>query len=590
MKTSRVLCVLSAFACLAGCAKPADTPVSTAASEPTYPSVQVVTWSDFHSSIYEANTDDGKALGGLPVFMAAVEKLRGDGLSLVLDAGDMFQGAMPFNEAKGLGMIEMMNALHIDAATFGNHEFDYGHGVKYPDSARGALREAVEASNFPWVNANVVSTVENDDSWSFSNLSPYVILQKGPYRIAVVGVLAIETPIATIAANVEGLEFKPVAAALTEVIPKVVAENPDFIVVEAHVTGTPEPLPEDGNVPMTNANITGEIAEIAALPEDIRKHIGLVLAGHSHKSFIVFDGDLTIVENYSAGREITTMTLVGDDKGLHLDRSSIKKHELRHERIDAACGETPKPLAEMKVGDMTLTPSQRGRDIVTKYEGLMKNNRCEVVGCTSDYINRNYDGECPLGNLVADAIRSYYPEADIAIQNAGGVRIDVPKGDIYRETLNALMPFENYLYLVDMTGEDVLRALKVSSTAKHGATKVSGIHYAFEPNCTNPADINGDGTIESWENNCLCDGVTVNGKPLKVKSHYKVAVSDFIYKGGDSHAGVFEHSKVLNEGPVMKDAILDYVKKQDACFTAEGLSPKDAPRIEARSCGGKFSK
>ena len=49
-------------------------------------------------------------------------------------------------------------------------------------------------------------------------------------------------------------------------------------------------------------------------------------------------------------------------------------------------------------------------------------------------------------------------------------------------------------------------------------------------------------------------------------------MSDFIYKGGDSHAGVFEHSKVLNEGPVMKDAILDYVKKQDACFTAEGLN------------------
>jgi hypothetical protein len=141
-----------------------------------------------------------------------------------------------------------------------------------------------------------------------------------------------------------------------------------------------------------------------------------------------------------------------------------------------------------------------------------------------------------------------------------------------------------------MTGEDVLRALKVSSTAKHGATKVSGIHYAFEPNCKNPEDINGDGTVEAWENNCLCAGVTVNGKPIDPKAHYKAAVSDFIYKGGDSHAGVFEHSSVLNEGPIMKNAILEYVKKQDACFTVEGLSPKGAPRIEAISCGGKFSK
>ena len=70
--------------------------------------VRIISWSDFHSSIYETPTKDGAALGGLPVFMAAVEHIRGDGLSLLVDGGDMFQGAMPFNEAKGMGMMPSM--------------------------------------------------------------------------------------------------------------------------------------------------------------------------------------------------------------------------------------------------------------------------------------------------------------------------------------------------------------------------------------------------------------------------------------------------------------------------------------------------
>ena len=588
----RFIKYLPAFALMvAGCA--GSTQTNTAASDQKYPSIEVVTWSDFHSTIYEAPLDDGTALGGIPVFMAAVEKLRGDGLSLVLDAGDMFQGAMPFNEAKGQGMIEMMNELHIDAATYGNHEFDYGPGKKYPDRARGAMREAVENSAFPWVNANVVATADNKDPWPLDNQKPYVILQKGPYKIAVVGVLAVETPIATIAANVEGLEFKPVADTLSEVIPKVVSEEkPDFIVVEAHVTGTPNPVPEDGSVPVSvaDANFDGEIADIIALPDDIKKHIGLVLAGHSHKSFIAFDKDMTIVENLSAGRELTTMTLVADDKGLHLDRNSIKKHTLKHEPLDAACGETPKELKEMQVGDMTLMPSAKGREIVTKYENLMTNSRCEVLGCMAESMPRNYDGECPLSNLVTDATKAFFPNTDVSIQNSGGIRIDMPKGDIYRETLNSLMPFENYLYLVDMPGSDLLKVLQVGSTGKHGPTKVSGVTYAFEPGCKNPLDINGDGKTEDWENNCLCEGVMVNGKPLDKKKHYKVAVSDFMFKGGDSMGGAFNESTVVEQGPLMKEVIMDYVKQQNACFTTEALSPKDAPRIRSVSCNGKYMK
>lgn len=586
MKRANIAVMATVAMIAAGCSAKAPVESAAEATETTYPSVKLVQWSDFHSSIFEMKKGDA-ALGGLPVFMAAVEAVRGDGLSILVDGGDMFQGAMPFNEAKGLGMIEVMNELRIDVASLGNHEFDYGPGKRYPDVVRGALYEAMERSRFPWVTANVEKTADNDEPWPPQNMSPYVIFNKGPYRVAVVGVLATETPIATKAENVEGLTFISPAEKLREIIPEVVEKKPDFIIVNAHITGLPTPLPERGKT-LVNATFDGEVGEILALPDEILSNIDLLLTAHSHESFIAHQGDLTVVQTLSAGRELTEMTLFGDDKGLHIDRDSVKKHYLSHVPIDAACGEEPAPLTKIKVGDLEITPSARGREIIEKYDRLMRENRCDVMGCTSEEIVRSYTGECPLGDLVADAMRAHYPEAEAALQNAGGLRIDLPMGSIYRETLNALMPFDNYAYFLEMKGDDLARVLKLSSSLKHGAMQVSGLTYTIENGCSNPEDITNDGKIEDWENNCLCADVFVNGEPLDRERAYKVVVSDFLFKGGDNASVMFDRAKILDKGPVIKKTIADYVKAQTTCLSRESLISKDAPRIINGQCGGRY--
>ncbi|MBQ9816694.1 MAG: bifunctional metallophosphatase/5'-nucleotidase [Proteobacteria bacterium] len=583
----RPLFALAALA-FAGCAGTQQPEVASPASEPQYPSVQLISWSDFHSSIYEAPQDDGSALGGLPVFMAAVEKAKGDGLSMLVDGGDMFQGAMPFNAAKGMGMIEVMNNLGIDVASLGNHEFDYGPNDKYPNDPRGALKDAIESSKFPWVTSNVVAT-SPDIEWPYPNLKPYTFIQKGPYKIAVVGVLAMETPIATTAAHVVGLDFQNPAKTLEKYIPEIVAQKPDFLIVNAHITGLPTPLPETGAT-VTDVPFDGEIAEILALPDDIKQHIDLILSGHSHKSFIAHEGNLTVIQSLSAGREFTTMTLQGDKDGLHLVRDSVKKHVLSHEPLDVSCGQEKIALHPVKVEGAELMPSQAGADIVSAYEAKMTENRCDVIGCLDTSIPHVYEGECALGNLVTDAMRAHFPQSDVAMINAGGIRIDMPKGSIYRENLNALMPFDNYLYLVEISGSDLLRALKVSSSLKHGTTQVSGIKYQIEAGCSNPEDINGDGNVDNWENNCLCDGVLINGQPIDPAKTYKLAISDFMLNGGDDHAGCFNSAKTIEEGPVVKKTMLDYVQAHEGCFSIDTLKKADSPRLTMGSCGGKFAK
>lgn len=586
MKRWNLVTVAAVAVLAAGCGTKAPVESAVESTVTTYPNVKLVQWSDFHSSIYEADKG-GFALGGLPVFMAAVEAVRGDGLSIVVDGGDMFQGAMPFNDAKGLGMIEVMNALKIDVASLGNHEFDYGPGTRYPDIARGALYEALERSQFPWVTANVEKTADNDEHWPPKNMSPYVIFNKGPYRVAVVGLLATETPIATKAANVEGLTFASPAETLRKIVPEIVEQKPDFVIVNAHITGLPVPLPERGET-VINATFDGEVGEILALPDDILSHIDVILTGHSHKSFIAHQGDLTVVQTLSAGQELTEMTLYGDANGLHIDRESVKKHYLSHAPIDAACGEKPAELTKMKVGDLEITPSALGREIVEKYEQQMSEDRCEVMGCTTEEIMRSYTGECALGDMVTDAMRAYYPEAEIAVQNAGGLRIELPKGNIYRETLNSLMPFDNYAYFIEIPGADLVRILKVSSSLEHGAMQVSGMTYTIENDCKNPEDLTQDGKIDAWENNCLCADIRVDGKPLEPERMYKVVISDFLFKGGDALGGMFDRAKVIDKGPVIKKTIYDYVKAQKACFSRNSLVSKDAPRIINGQCGGKY--
>ncbi len=588
-RTLSKLIILAGFLGLTGCAGQ-NTSVNSPTDVNEYPSVTLISWSDFHSSIYEYAKSDTEVMGGLPVFMAAVENAKSDGLNLLIDGGDMFQGAMPFNEAKGMGMVEVMNSLGLDVATFGNHEFDYGKGSKYADSERGALQEVVEASHFPWATSNVVATADNTvDAWPYPNNPPYVIIEKGPYKIAVIGVLATETPIATTAAHVAGLEFKSPAETLKTIIPEVVEKHPDMIIVDAHITGLPTVPYEDGAY-LTDVTFDNEIGEILALPEEILSQIDLLLTGHSHSSFIALEHGLPVVQSLSAGREITTMTLEGDKNGLHVVPVSIKKHVLTHKPLDVACGQERAALEPIDVGGVMLTPSQAGVDILNKYESQMEQNRCAVVGCLDELIKHNYEGECALGNLVTNALISHYPEADVAFQNAGGLRIDMAAGPIYLESLNALMPFDNYAHLVELTGADVIRALKIASTLKHGTTQVAGIQYKVEPNCKNPEDINGDGQIVDWENNCLCEGVLIKGNPIDPAATYKVVMSDFILNGGDDHAGCFNSAKILDKGPVIKSIMLQYVQSQQACFNTSQLVNSESPRISLGSCNGKFTK
>lgn len=538
--------------------------------------VVIVSWNDFHAGIFEVLGKNGRATGGLPWFMSAIRHAASTAkYSVLLDGGDMFQGNKLINDSKGLGSIEIMNALGVDATTIGNHEFDYGSSPANSDPLRGAMTHAMSQSHFPWVSANVVPDNPPADSpWPPEYLKPWVMIEKGPYHIAVLGISTVETMTTTTTSRLEGLRFEPAAETVQKWIPEIAKENPDFTVVLGHLSGTCEKT-QNADEPCV---FDGEIADILNLPDEILSHIDIMVTGHSHFSMLETRKGVVISQNASSGREITTFHLVPRDGRLVLDEARVpSKWKLEHAAVDPGCGGDEFPMAATDVGGIMIEPAADALDIIHNLENN-GSDRCDVLGCVEAPLMREKNGECPLGNFVADAMRNHDSRAELAIQNSGGLRINLMKDKLFREDLDGLMPFENFCDLVEMSGSDLARMLKLSLVDTHGMLQVSGMTYDFVPNCNNPEDLNGDGVIAPGEHNCLCS-VTVNGAPLDESRMYKVSINSFLFEGGDGLQDAFKNSRLIERGPVIKSVINDYVKGYGACLSRDRLVDKAHPRI-----------
>jgi len=129
-------------------------------------------------------------------------------------------------------------------------------------------------------------------------------------------------------------------------------------------------------------------------------------------------------------------------------------------------------------------------------------------------------GESTVGDFVCDAIRDA-AGADIAMQNSGGLRAELPEGPVTKGAVYEVMPFDNTVFTLDLTGAEVKLALE--QALKSGrVTQVSGIRYIYDP------DAPALGRVQSV--------TTADGKPLDDQKLYRVAVNDFMATGGDEYA------------------------------------------------------
>jgi hypothetical protein len=255
---------------------------------------------------------------------------------------------------------------------------------------------------------------------------------------------------------------------------------------------------------------------------------------------------------------------------------------LAHKPTEPGCEGGSYDIAPQTIAGRTLTPDVNAISLVRALEGDA-GSLCDPVACTNDRITRAHDGETALGDLVATAAKTAFLGADFAIQNAGGLRADLPVGTIRREHIHAVSPFDNRLLLVEMTGAAVQTLFRIGASSSHGSLQVGGASYHYDETKMTGTDLDGDGTIAEWEIDRLCS-VAVGGTPLDLTRTYRVVVTDFLFGGGDHLGPAFADAKILQEGPLLRDHLIETLSRHPTCLDIEPIIDPSWPRVTIAPC------
>ena len=435
--------------------------------------VTILYTNDIHTYI-DNNVGEGNE-NGLTYSKVAGYKNSLDG-ALLVDAGDAIQGTAYGSMDEGATITKLMNAAGYDAATLGNHEFDY--------DMEGCLA-AIDAAEFPYISCNFYH--EKNGVPGENVLDSYVVLEVGGVKVALVGITTPEsftksTPayfqddagnyIYGIAGGEDGSDLYD---AVQTAIDAASAEA-DYVIALGHL-----------GVDLSSRPWTSE--------EVIANTTGLdaFIDGHSH----------TTVEM----REVT------DEAGetVVLTQTGSYLSALGQMTISADGTITTELLTGEDLADVTPDPAVKA--IEDAWIGEIDAELGQVIGSTADVLT-NYaeDGttrlvrkqETNTGDFAADALYYLFDsmglDVDVAIMNGGGIRNTSTTGDISYLTCKEIHTFGNVACLQTVTGQQLLDALEwgaknvapagVPAVENGGFLQVSGLKYTI--NASIPSTVQRD--------------------------------------------------------------------------------------------------
>ena len=448
---------------------------------------------DFHGYLLPTPGKDGKpGTGGMAYIakMVSRERAKNPEGTLLLAAGDMFQGTPISNLFRGKPVIEAMNLMGFDAMALGNHEFDWG---------MEAFQDLTQAAVFPFLAANQIDANGN----LLPGVKPYILLHKKGLRIAVIGVISPETHYTTKPGNLRGYRVIAPEKVLPPVIEKLKKDGTGLVIVLSHM----------------GLDVDREMASLIS-------GIDLIVGGHSHtevKTTVVV-GPTIIVQAGYYGQYLGVLKIV-------VDTTARKIVQYPESRI----------LRKVKAGPNNLSDDAVA-GIIKRYDDQICREFSRVVGETRvDLRKRPFESN--LGNLVCDAMRKA-AGSEVAIQNNGGLRTTIPAGKITLKQVYTLLPFDNNIMTMDLTGAQIVDILEFNAK-KRGMLQVSGLQVVY-----NLSAAEGSRVKELF----IC------GKPADRLRIYRVTTNDFLAAGGD-YFGIFREGKNVVTGDDIREAFLDYLKK-----------------------------
>jgi len=428
--------------------------------------------------------------GGLPRLAATLARelarLEDEGVpAFVCDGGDWFQGTPEGQIERGAAFLAALQHVGHDAMVVGNHEFDHGVDV---------FLEHLDGLDLPAMLANV----RDADGDPLPGTRDHVVVERGGFTVAFVGLLTTSTPSITHAQTRE-LRWTEPAVALERVR---------------------EGLPADVDlvVPVTHIGVEGDV-ELARAHQDLP----LIVGGHSH-TFLrkgVREGDTLIVQAGAKASVIGRVDLWLDADGAveraearHVEMYEEPGEEWRNARVDELCG------------DLVERAAARMDEVVGELTGPLERSRRELVNSTA-------------GNLVADLIRER-AGADVAIHNRGGIRANLPAGPVTRRDLFSILPFDNTVETVTLTGAEVTDLFRRSvEEVRGGGFEFSGATVV----------------VRRVEGKPRFVELRVGGEALDPEAEVTLATNSYLARGGDGLRVLERAEKRVVDAIVLRDLL-----------------------------------
>ncbi|MDQ0226955.1 bifunctional 2',3'-cyclic-nucleotide 2'-phosphodiesterase/3'-nucleotidase [Metabacillus niabensis] len=561
-----------------------------AEEQPVTMDIRLLETTDIHAHImdYDYYGDKPSTSFGLVRTSALLKQRQAEKQNTILvDNGDLIQGnplgeyvfRQGLEEGEVHPIIKAMNLLNYDAATLGNHEFNYG--LEFLD-------ETMDDANYPIVNANVFHASNQDDYY----FNPYEIVEKefvdsnGNVHKVNVGFTGFVPPQINVwdKKHLEGkVVTKDIVESAKKVIPEMKEKGADLIVVIAH-TGVD-----------TSEGVTGSENAVFDLTKKV-PDIDAIVSGHQHN---LFPGDarfngVDAIDNVK-GTVNGVPVVMPKNWGSHLGIIDLKL-----QLTNSANGEEDwEVIDSISTAESISTVTEPNKEMVeavkADHEATLDYVR-QSVGSTTAPINSFFAlvQDDPSIQIVTDAQKWYAEEKLIGTEyegmpllsvgapfKAGGRNgaeyyTNIPAGDLAIKNVGDLYLYDNTVQIVKVTGADVKEWLEMSAGQFNQIDPnvneeqslinndfptfnydvIDGVTYQID--VTKPAKYDTSGNMINPES-ARIKNLMYDGKPIDLEQEFLVVTNNYRASGGGNFPGNLS-SKIIAQYPdENRQAVMNYI-------------------------------
>lgn len=527
---------------------------------PTTASLRIIHTTDIHGAYLSGSTGEG----GAQALATRLAQEQAAGRSVLLvDSGDMWSGTLLSDMDEGATGVAVFNLLGYDAVALGNHEFDYGPigpAREQGDAPFGALAARIAELESPVLCANLLDR-ETGQIPHWPGLVPSTVVDRGGFRVGIIGVIDEETPEITFPYVGRRLAFTDPIEAVRREAEVLRDSGADVVLVVAHLGTICRDLTDPHDLATCREDLPAfRMAE--ALPPGL---VDAIFGGHTHRRVAHIVNGVPILQGAPHFGEAATLDLTRDDAGLRWQF------------------EPPEALATV---DASIPQVAAVRDLLEPRAEQMAARRNAPLGATlARPLTRDREESSELGAFICDVLLTRHADRQICLVNSGGLRADLPAGALSYGQVYDAMPFGNSVAYMDIPGRVLVDMIRHGTSGGHGVVQVAGLKARYDrgrDGCPE-LDRNGDGKISLSDRDRLREVTLANGEPVLTDRTYRIITNSFIASGGDGYG---PYLRDLPDGAIRIRYDIPPIREQVVAWLREGhaaLNDHESPvRHEGR--------